>query len=44
MEYPPNTNLYQQGDPPTPLYTLQSGRVKLYRQSKEKCQIWAKTS
>lgn len=41
VEYPPGVDLYHQGDPPTPLYTLQSGRVKLYRKSKEKCQILA---
>ncbi len=34
-------DLYRQGDAPSPLYILQSGRVKLYRQSKEKCQILA---
>jgi CRP/FNR family transcriptional regulator len=34
-------DLYRQGDPPSPLYILQLGRVKLYRQSKEKCQILA---
>jgi CRP/FNR family transcriptional regulator, cyclic AMP receptor protein len=38
-EYPPRVDLYQQGDPPTALYALRSGRVKLYRQSKEKRQI-----
>lgn len=40
-QYPAGVNLYRQGDPPTGLFTLQSGRVKLYRQSKEKCQILA---
>lgn len=40
-EYPTGIDLYRQGDPPTGLYALQSGRVKLYRQSKEKCQILA---
>lgn len=40
-DYPAGINLYQQGDPPTGLYVLQTGRVKLYRQSKEKCQILA---
>ncbi|MBZ0283830.1 MAG: Crp/Fnr family transcriptional regulator [Anaerolineae bacterium] len=40
-EYPVEENLYHQGDPPTGLFALQSGRVKLYRQSKEKCQILA---
>jgi CRP/FNR family transcriptional regulator, cyclic AMP receptor protein len=38
-EYPARVDLYRQGDPPTALYALQSGRVKLYRQSKEKRQI-----
>jgi CRP/FNR family transcriptional regulator len=41
VEYPAGVNLYCQGDPPTGLFALQSGRVKLYRQSKEKCQILA---
>ncbi len=40
-EYPAGVNLYSQGDPPTGLFALQAGRVKLYRQSKEKCQILA---
>jgi CRP/FNR family transcriptional regulator len=40
-EYPAGIDLYRQGDPPTGLFALQSGRVKLYRQSKEKCQILA---
>lgn len=40
-EYPVGTDLYRQGDPPSGLYLLQSGRVKLYRQSKDKCQILA---
>jgi CRP/FNR family transcriptional regulator len=40
-EYPARVDLYQQGDPPSALYILQSGRVKLYRQSKDKCQILA---
>jgi CRP/FNR family transcriptional regulator len=40
-EYRAGTDLYRQGDPPSALYNLQSGRVKLYRQSKEKCQILA---
>ena len=40
-EYPPRVDLYLQGDPPSALYILQSGRVKLYRQSKDKCQILA---
>ena len=33
--------LYQQGDPPSGFFALRSGRVKLYRQSKDKCQILA---
>lgn len=41
VEYPAKVNLYQQGDLPTGLFALQSGRVKLYRQSKKKCQILA---
>lgn len=41
VEYPLGVNLYCQGDSPTGLFALQSGRVKLYRQSKEKCQILA---
>jgi CRP-like cAMP-binding protein len=41
VEYPAGVNLYRQGDPPTGLFGLQSGRVKLYRQSTEKCQILA---
>lgn len=40
-EYPAGVDLYRQGGPPTGLYVLRSGRVKLYRQSKEKCQILA---
>jgi CRP-like cAMP-binding protein len=40
-EYPASVDLYRQGDPPTALYGLLSGRVKLYRQSKDKCQILA---
>lgn len=40
-EYMTGGDLYRQGDPPTPLFILQTGRVKLYRQSKEKCQILA---
>lgn len=39
--YPVGADLYRQGDPPSGLFALQSGRVKLYRQSKEKCQILA---
>lgn len=40
-EYPIKVDLYRQGDPPSPLFMLLSGRVKLYRQSKDKCQILA---
>ncbi len=40
-EYPARVDLYQQGNPPSALYLLQSGRVKLYRRSKDKCQILA---
>lgn len=39
--YPAGVDLYRQGDPPSGLFALQSGRVKLYRRSKEKCQILA---
>lgn len=39
--YPVGVDLYRQGDPPSGLFALQSGRVKLYRRSKEKCQILA---
>ncbi|MBI5670945.1 MAG: Crp/Fnr family transcriptional regulator [Chloroflexi bacterium] len=39
--YPTGVDLYRQGDPPSGLFALQSGRVKLYRRSKEKCQILA---
>lgn len=39
--YPAGANLYCQGDPPSALFMLLSGRVKLYRQSKDKCQILA---
>lgn len=41
VEYSLGSDLYRQGDPPSALYTLQTGRVKLYRQSTEKCQILA---
>lgn len=41
VKYPPGVHLYRQGDPPTALYILQAGRVKLYRQSKDKSQILA---
>ncbi|MBZ0300087.1 MAG: Crp/Fnr family transcriptional regulator [Anaerolineae bacterium] len=41
VEHPARVNLYLQGDPPSALYLLQSGRVKLYRQSKDRCQILA---
>ncbi|MBK9748940.1 MAG: Crp/Fnr family transcriptional regulator [Anaerolineae bacterium] len=34
-------SLYQQGDPPCAFYMLETGRVKLYRQSKDKRQILA---
>lgn len=34
-------DLYHQGDPPSGLFALQAGRVKLYRQSRDKCQILA---
>ncbi|MBK8022008.1 MAG: Crp/Fnr family transcriptional regulator [Chloroflexi bacterium] len=40
-DFPERVDLYHQGDPPAPLFILQSGRVKLYRQSKENCQILA---
>jgi CRP/FNR family transcriptional regulator len=40
-EYAAGAVLYRQGDPPAALYVLQTGRVKLYRQSKDKCQILA---
>jgi CRP/FNR family transcriptional regulator len=40
-EYPARVDIYLQGDPPSALYLLQSGRVKLYRQSTDKCQILA---
>lgn len=40
-EYPAKVDLYRQGDSPSALYILQSGRVKLYRQSRDKCQILA---
>lgn len=39
--FPTRTTLFQQGDPPTGLYMLQSGRVKIYRQSREREQILA---
>lgn len=35
------TTLFQQGDPPTGLYMLHSGRVKIYRRSKDREQILA---
>ena len=41
IEFPPDASLYKQGDPPSPLYMLEAGRVKLYRQSRDKCQILA---
>lgn len=40
-EYPARVDLYLQGNPPSALYILQSGRVKLYRQARDKCQILA---
>ncbi|MBL8131350.1 MAG: Crp/Fnr family transcriptional regulator [Anaerolineae bacterium] len=40
-EFSEHVDLYHQGDPPAPLFILLSGRVKLYRQSKENCQILA---
>ncbi|MCK6580649.1 MAG: Crp/Fnr family transcriptional regulator [Anaerolineae bacterium] len=41
VEFSEHVDLYHQGDPPAPLFILQTGRVKLYRQSKENCQILA---
>lgn len=41
VEYSAKDDLFRQGDPPSALYFLQSGRVKLYRQSKGRCQILA---
>lgn len=41
LSYEAHLDLYQQGDSPTGLYLLQRGRVKLYRHSKDKCQILA---
>ncbi|MBE2184040.1 MAG: Crp/Fnr family transcriptional regulator [Anaerolineae bacterium] len=41
VEYLAGVDLYRQSDPPTGLFALQAGRVKLYRQSKKKCQILA---
>lgn len=41
VEYPVGVDLFSQGNPPSSLYMLQSGRVKLYRQSRDKCQILA---
>ncbi len=40
-EYGVGVTLYRQGEPPSGLFSLLSGRVKLYRQSKDKCQILA---
>lgn len=40
-EFPAEASLYQQGDPPSALYMLESGRAKLYRQSIDKRQILA---
>lgn len=42
--YPARVDLYRQGDPPSALYMLQSGRVKLYRQSADRCQILGLTA
>lgn len=41
LKYPAAAELYRQGDPPTGLFAILSGRVKLFRQSKDKCQILA---
>lgn len=41
LKYPTGADLYRQGDPPTGLFAIVSGRVKLFRQSKDKCQILA---
>lgn len=41
VEFPPRTKLFLQGEQPTGIYALLSGRVKLYRQSTKKCQILA---
>ncbi|GAB4575700.1 MAG: Crp/Fnr family transcriptional regulator [Anaerolineae bacterium] len=41
VTFPPRTVLFHQGDPPTACYALQAGRVKLYRESRSKCQILA---
>ncbi len=41
IEYAQGNNLYVQGDPPSALYLLQSGHVKLHRQSRDRCQILA---
>ncbi|NOG50694.1 MAG: Crp/Fnr family transcriptional regulator [Chloroflexi bacterium] len=41
VDYMPGIELYQQGDPPSPLHMLLTGRVKLYRQSRDRCQILA---
>ncbi|MBK9123657.1 MAG: Crp/Fnr family transcriptional regulator [Chloroflexi bacterium] len=40
-DYEPGIELYRQGDPPSPVHMLLSGRVKLYRQSRDRCQILA---
>lgn len=40
-DFPVEASLYQQGDPPSAFYMLDSGRVKLYRQSTDKRQILA---
>ncbi|MCB9451670.1 MAG: Crp/Fnr family transcriptional regulator [Anaerolineaceae bacterium] len=39
LSIPSGESLYQQGDPPSGLYILVSGRVKLFRQSQDKMQI-----
>jgi CRP/FNR family transcriptional regulator len=41
MTAPAGTIRYSQGEPPTGLFALQEGRVKLYRQSSERAQILA---
>ena len=41
VDFPAEASLYQQGDPPSAFYMLGTGRVKLYRQSKDKRQILA---
>lgn len=41
VSYSPGTAIFCQDDPPTGLYILQSGRIKLCRQSRERIQILA---